>query len=455
MTDEDRKELINANSIETDVELERVPNIAERVGEKSMEIIDLNDDCLEVIFAFLTGPNLINLAEASPRFKEAAAQAYKRAYKANLCIFIDYRRECLKIQRGCLKRRSSKQETSISQSAYVQRTNDRYLRILRNFGKVFSTIWMQINIDEFDSQLLDEIIKNCKESLTDLSVYLRLNKGPSSIARIPEERDWCLSSFLQGIAANFPNLKKLSFGGNNDYLRDLRPIVMSLPNLVSLSVEPENDSNESFVEMLRLNPQLESIAIHYPFPTGAMLTSDTIEALRKNGSHLRRLQFFIVTVDPRANEVDANAFDRLEQLYISTTKDDPRNLLKIFGVSGNKLEKLSYLCVDDETSESLIETISQYKRLKYLHISSLSDAQLGTLATNLPDLICLKLGIPNDLTVLTPRGVCNFLKRCPKLGDVCVKRNYRNDFSSEWTSLLNNAEWKTTVSNGFLSIERK
>lgn len=228
-----------------------------------IRITEINIECLEIAFKYLSLDDLLNVANTNTHLRNAAKLAFASKYR---------------------KKRINVQWTEsipgIADEGYLKMS----LRMLRCFGELISSLevscyFVNDKSDTFLQRLLDYVSEYCATSLTELVVN-RCPKGAWDRVQTPFQsvRNVFLNSSrsIRGDNLNrlFPEMRQLNLG----YLCSVYPLTdldHHYPNMeeINISDDPafflncnETDAFESF---FRLNPQIRSLKM--PFMTHAYL----------------------------------------------------------------------------------------------------------------------------------------------------------------------------------------
>lgn len=204
----------------------------------ALNIIDLNDDCLEEIFIYLTVKELFDLVSIHSNFVSVCLRIFHRKYR--------------------------KHEINIS--SHNMDLYKRFPRILKSLSNVITSL--RITFDRFDvlsNELIHRsIMENCDQTLCELTLN---NIQPALVMR-----------------TTFPNLKKMSFNqgrltGSHIELQKCFPNIrclqlffcqtedngffeQTLPTLEEFTVAHHNSTFGQLSRFLELNPQLKSFIVY-------------------------------------------------------------------------------------------------------------------------------------------------------------------------------------------------
>lgn len=190
---------------------------------------DLNDDCLESVFMYLDESDLVSVVGASQRFKIPAQVVYKR-----------------------------KMATMHTFGSHLTHCEAQKCRI-RNFGHFFKSIVLEIDLIEFDYQLLDTIVEYCGQHVTKIRIQFI---GEPRRLRNSTKEQYC--KFLKGLSVNFPKLNCLEYQDHSvNCFQSLECIANEFPCLTKLAVDVNEQSVETFKEIICMHSQLQSLSVKF------------------------------------------------------------------------------------------------------------------------------------------------------------------------------------------------
>lgn len=226
---------IEADSIQT-------PNESTRTSGSNkccaLNIIDLNDDCLEEIFMYLNMKQLFDLVTIHSNFISVCSRIFHRKYRNH----------------------------EINISSHNMDSFKRFPRVLKSLSNVITSL--RVTFDRFDvlsNELLHRsIMENCAETLCELTLN---GIQPALVMR-----------------TTFPNLKKMSFNQgrltvSHTELRKCFPNIrrlqlffcqtedpgffeQTIPTLEEFTVAHHNSTFAQLSRFLELNPQLKSFIVY-------------------------------------------------------------------------------------------------------------------------------------------------------------------------------------------------
>lgn len=216
-------------------------------------LVDIKDVCQERIFELLGLEDLVNVAEADDRLIKAAVEVFSRCH------------------------RDKKMEVIVSSTSnirpnYFQLRHDIAVACIRHFGHLMTTLSINFYSQGLHAPReidIEEVIsKHCTNSLVNLDVgFGSLNDfetmcKPFAMVENLAIFGCCLGPKLSQISIWFPNLVSLTLRRVEFF--GLEFIEMKLTQLKTLVIYDEDGemTQQIILEMLRFNPQLESLSLH-------------------------------------------------------------------------------------------------------------------------------------------------------------------------------------------------
>lgn len=339
-----------------------------------LKIIDLNNDCLEHIFKYLSLVELLNVADARKSLKDGIDQAFtskygKRKVKFNIKIYEPDEE---------LLRKVNENDEEIEIVEFVTG-----LKFLRSFGKLTSTLTMVYNDLQQNQRLeMDNYLSGyCTETLNEL-IFLDVPKG--AIAGVNEpfikvNKLWIhhgeLGRKLSDFGRWFPNMQHFTL--DSILSTNGKCIEVHLPKLkhfeIKSAVEAKNIAN-----CLRLNPHVQTLRVS---------NDDNLQIVLEAASELRQLEELyirsfedaIVTTEEvvhfkSVKKFELNyylgrrplpkiplSFERLEECSIKVQDLPSSDLIKLFIAEHQSVKKIaitfdsSKIADDFDSIEELME----------------------------------------------------------------------------------------------------
>lgn len=208
-------------------------------GDVPLSILDLNDDCLELIFRHLNLKQLLNVTGAHPRFLTACRRTYSQNFKHNEITISAY------------------------QTTYVE-----YPRVLYLLGDVI--LCLRITYDQFNThghfnrRIHDAILQHCGDTLTEatfnhIQPTMQINQPFRQLRKLNFNQG-CVGQILSEFNTWFPKLCSLEFFFCKT--ADTKCIEQTFPNLLHFTVAHHNFTFHNLRVFLDLNPQLRTFTIY-------------------------------------------------------------------------------------------------------------------------------------------------------------------------------------------------
>lgn len=203
-------------------------------------LTDLNDDCLEHIFLYLTLEDLLNIVHTNKQLKPAADLAFARNFG-----------------RGKFVHLKSSNYLCISKTERVQITNP--YRLLRCFGHLISKQRIEHHT------MLKYVNQYCSESTIEIELYGTIRsyiKKPFRNVETVSSQFHSLNWRFNRLTELFPNVRTLSF---HSWTAKPKYFAVNFPYLNQLEIvaafwSPGRRCRvENCVNMLRLNPQIRNL----------------------------------------------------------------------------------------------------------------------------------------------------------------------------------------------------
>lgn len=353
-----------------------------KTGHDQLQLTEINDDCLESIFGYLTLNDLVNVAEANWRFISSARAVFVRRYqKMNFYLNL-----------GIIRMR-------MKNGTDYEIRKDVAIPFFRHFGGKVLGLYVNflLNIDQdVNTKLEHMIFQYCTATLTrlewffcNMDTFKAINKPFENVRELTISKG-SLSQQLSLLDIWFPNLIKLHL----IYVKPFNPVSLEtkFPHLKDLAIYNAEMTIPlaSIMQMVRLNPQIKSFRLHCDYDVHCLRSiaenlpqledlilqspGDRFASFADQVVHFKNVTSFLLMVPYyRRNEFVVNmpfAFQRLEQLTL---------------VGFNKFK------------DQLMSFIVQNKGIRSLNLEptvddwdDLTDFDLKTIIMALPNLTTLK-----------------------------------------------------------------
>lgn len=252
-----------------DIAHEKKPKIDRVVP---LQLVDINEDCLQAIFEYLNVRNLINVAETDDRFIPAACSVFSRYHRKKSVSVCFYDEE-------------NANELVIEASTTVI--------FLRHFGHLISKLSLyHLSIIDPDAAIQLSIFKHCSTSLAELSLNLfeekdfhAIEQPFTNVKRLSINKCW-LNSNLSLLSKWFPDLSSLSL---NCVYQLHSQTIAHFPQLKHLKIiDHFNDIDLGTInKMLHCNPQLESLVFERD------CNANFLQSITKSLPQLQELELWV------------------------------------------------------------------------------------------------------------------------------------------------------------------
>lgn len=366
MNDNKRQRLNDETEIHTD-------NTELNTDVSQTMFMDLNEDCLDKIFRYLSIRDLGSIAETCKWFQELAIKTFK-------CIW--------KNEVATLHNNSTKDKLDS-------------LRILRQFGDLLLKVNIDFGGNRRNTEFLDIIMD--KGSVKLLEIEFSGFTASDRLDKVLSKRN------LYRINAHFNNMISLRFGLLSDNLIVPNCIQQAFSNLQHLSLQhPFN--NRHLASFIRFNPQLRSLEFGHDY---SFVDRDLMNLINRLLPNLEELKFMEVKKHLSTTAYQPLFLKNLKRLLIRDMKNG--KFLPNLSISNKKVEELDievFSCND-----KLIDTVCQYKAVQKLTLNCLTNNFRGTnlmkFSEHLPQLTELELRGYNES--LPMENILQFIQEAANL----------------------------------------
>lgn len=420
---------------------EQVPAIMVGVVELStMNLTDLNDDCLENIFKYLSLLDLLNIATSDDRFSGASCWALKRKLRGRM-VKIDSTNISI----------TGEQTDYIFDDVYY--ANHSVLMVMR-FFKYFGKLITKLNVDYklkcgefyrgFQQEVESGILNYCTKTLRKLSIKnMQRTFDVLNDIRKPFEMLYSLTihgGYLKNVGQFnkwFPELRSLALLFN--YHGKGNCIGVHFPKLEKLNLR-ELDFNQYYLncfnlsdieQAIRMNPQLRDLSVR---ATDAELEYGFCKFVDK---HLPRLEHIELTSD--FDELKNEESKVIKNIKKLTTERVPKltftqlEELRLFHIE-NGVEAIEFA----EQNEHLIKLIITIDDMSTFRLKS---EDITRFIRSVPKLTELTL----DWDLITTDGVVQLLKDCKSLRKFRLLFYFRSSLYEQFMDEHIAPEWKITM----------
>lgn len=416
----------------------------------SMNIIDLNDDCLEHIFLYVEVSDLVHLVEASKKFELAAGNSFKANHQS-FTISKYLQLTCMMFPPVWLLQLERCQSRILS--------GDEALTTISYFGQFTKNLYIEVNSD-FETRLLDKITEMCGDHLLSLRIDMWYNTNNCGA---PFSAAWI--KFFNNIHISFPKLQVLRIPiCENFNIREtlnasiFKPIEQAYPSLVEFDAFLfDHLDSQSIKNVLRLNPQLRSLRLiqHCECAYGIVLLDLDINLpnLTLLGLNIKCCEDLVRIPE----HVKPNRFRNLNELCIDTHENIVENIFNLLAFAGDNINKLTLKVIGSakfipSMSNSVLQTIYRCKNIKYLcFIDKVRVDDIVHLVRSLPLLESLSVSRYS----LTHHKIRQLLRDFPRLIDFEISStasyyflpSEEMKYHKEIADLLNDTKWKSIDTN--------
>lgn len=368
---------------------------------EQLNIIDLDDDCIEAIFLKLPREDLANIAESNIRFLEKACYAYGRNYT----------------------------DTPF-ESGYDEcdlKTFTRLMNIIKHFGTMITKLDLYDAHDDciYNERITDALFQNCHSNITDICFdrvdQHTLNKIRQPFLNLRNLNIYGLTLPLKIAQLNrwFPNITKLILRCTGMFLEEY----CNLKRLIEADISLRTLGNMKI--FLRSNPQLINLRLRC---NNSQIVDGELFNFMAN--HLPNLEHLGLTINEwRPVTYLSNAqFNNLRTLSLTLCWDminDPNDVPTNLGIISNVFEQTTIrgLCMND----GCLQFVSRCRRvteLEFLSYDDIDPIMFIHLANSCPMLKKLQIvfipdGNNDDFQV---DGIIHLIGNCNELISVTLHR---------------------------------
>lgn len=323
------------------------------------KLTDLDDDCLEHIFMYLSLADLLSVVNTNKRLTTAAELAFVRNFGRREYVFSDITISKKKIIKFWF-----------DGNEQVELANP--YRLLRCFGHLISKLNVTVMHKQIAYKAFKYVNKYCTETATEIKFHL--NKDLNCVNKpYPNAETVTLYVYYsekllrttKQLNKLFPNVRNLSI----DYCKFEREYIavhFPLLNQLKLTGSPGSKGiykisylKNTYAEMLRLNPQLRSLKLCYKF---------TEILLRSVSQHLQSLVYLEITLnydDSRSFGDEVINFPSLNELKIWYFSAE---LIKI-SISATSLEAFSFEYWSEFNMNFLLDFLNNHPTITRFNVT--------------------------------------------------------------------------------------
>lgn len=312
---------------------------AEKLPEPRTRILDLNDDCLDVIFGYLNYKDVLATSQVCLRFEDRARYIFKRK-RHNINVF------------------------SVKTNAT---TTPSPTQVLRHIGPALSKLEIFFGEDiAKNQQTIDVATKYCAENLTEITLHClhKRNKLREPFNRVNKlTLSFCDLVGRFKLLKWFPNLTILTY----HFTKNLKKFMkQSIPTMDTLNVNCVATQQE-IITMLTFNPQIKNLSVN--FVCRGSLQHSILTAIDKALPELQTLNLIVDRVRNFDTDDLQQYFHNLKALKVENYGDYPNtSLINHLAISPAHLERLQLRFSDLEYDSHSYSCIVKYKNLRILQV---------------------------------------------------------------------------------------
>lgn len=358
-------------------------------SKSSTRILDLNDDCFDKIFGYLSYDDVLSVAQVCHRFQDRARDVFKRK-KHNLKVF-------------SVKANESK-------------------HLLRRIGPALSKLEIFFGEDIIkNQQTIDIVTKYCIDSLTEITLHCltKRNKLRKSFDRVDKlTLSFCDMVGRFKLVKWFPNLSCLTY----HYTKNLKKFIkQNIPTMHTLNINNVTTQMET-ITILTSNPQIQNLSLNFVEKGGLVIRHSLLAAIDHTLPELQSLNLVIDRVrNFHVDNVPPMYFKELKALKIENYSDHSNtSLINHLAISPAKLERLQLRFSDTAVDSHSYSCITKYKNLRILQVMpvqrSLGLTDILMLVNQLP--LLEKIEQTADFAIIlqwTNDEVANFIRSSNQL----------------------------------------
>lgn len=323
----------------------------------STKILDLNDDCLDQVFSYVSYDDVLQACQVCHRFEDRARAAFKRQ-KYNSKLF-------------------------------TIKANESH-RLLRRIGPALLKLEIFFGQDlPKNQQIIDIATKYCNDNLTEITFHCltKRNKLRRSFDRVNKlTLSFCDLIGHFKLIKWFPNLSSLTYHHTKNLKKFMK---QSLPSLHTLNINFVTSQVET-VAMLASNPQIKNLSLKFA-SSGLVLKQNLVHAIDSALPELEALNLVIERIPnfQEAGDLSSVYFKHLKMLSVENCSDySNTSLINHLQISPASLERLHLRFSDESYDSHSYNCITKYKQLRVLCVMpsrhSLSAGDILMLANQLP-----------------------------------------------------------------------
>lgn len=213
-----------------------------------IDMIAINDDCLEKLFLYLNLKDLVNISVSDTRFLNSAGYVFRQLHADKLIIFDP-----------CTSNR---------------KTFNDFLNILDGFGnsirRLQVTFYHEQRYRNRNQEILNRIVDKCSKSVVELNLSnipndMNISKPFSNLQQFTLNDSYFNDSMAHFIRIS-QNISSLEFYGvenvfNSSFIEQKVPLMKHFGNYNQIIMDSEVENLQNFRRFLNVNEQLTSLGI--------------------------------------------------------------------------------------------------------------------------------------------------------------------------------------------------
>lgn len=390
-----------------------------------MKLTNLNLDCLEAVLDHLKIVDLLNVADASTRLRNAAKLVYARSHSEKVVVFEElYYSSGVNIFKYAIRddryvSHSMEKYVAIDKNAFGISDYKIAFQLMRTFGHLVSNLIFDIRnkplsipqlVDyEIDVRLLKYINEYCSETLEKMMIRTRRTSSCFNYFKKPFKQleQLTIDNFLNTpngvtmapaddcLVRLFPNMRSLSL--SNHQFVSIRCIGHHFPHLEHLKIKHTPivnhsgiqpapfPSKEMYLAIFRLNPQLKHLVLDNLNVLYVDMQIDFTEYLENlehfefggelretnfRPMHLKSVKHLTLLTNHQTNEFQLHTTPLLRRMIWPTSLGF-HTVPYLNRIICDQLESLTLFCIGRyiSTDHPLIRFLQQHKSIRKLRLN--------------------------------------------------------------------------------------
>lgn len=358
----------------------------------SIQVTDVNSDCLEYVFYYLNLMDLINVADANKKFRQVAVSVFGRKYKEKKKLIID---DPIDLQ------------IYSNDTTFITDNWSFAFKILRLFGEFFTKIdffWLKnydtvsLRTQKMRVRLLGYVNKFCSKTLESIALLngpplkFAENKKPYKNVEVVSIMWGRVELKLSQLKDTFPKMRKLilkdiEFPYHKDFATNFNQLEHLSIHFSSVK-RPNIITKANIIDIIDLNPQLQGVDIEW------IIDMELLNYISKKLVQLKFLGIEYVQDEVQSNAAGPILFERIEKFKLYVRSGLETMLTPELFFSFNKLKECTIFgdinksCINFVTNNPTIEKLSIISTCLTLFFG---EQDMEKIATNLLKLVELHM----------------------------------------------------------------